>query len=126
MGTVLIADDDADIRELVVFKLEQAGHRALAVSNGLSAVEVAGASLPDVAIIDVTMPGMDGLEVCAALRDDARTARIPVILLTARAQAADTEIGIKAGATEYVTKPFSPRDLVTLVERILGAQAPRP
>jgi CheY-like chemotaxis protein len=120
MATVLVADDDSDIRELVSFKLEQAGHKVIGVVDGPSAVAAARELVPDVAIVDVTMPGMGGLEVCAALRDDARTAKIPIILLSARARADDTETGMGAGAVAYVTKPFSPRDLVQRVESLLA------
>ncbi len=119
MATVLVADDDPDIRELVSFKLERAGHEVVAVADGPSAVAAALESPPDIAIIDVTMPGLSGLQVCAALRDDPRTAAVPLILLTARAHADDAHRGLQAGAVAYVTKPFSPRELVQQVESLL-------
>jgi DNA-binding response OmpR family regulator len=124
MSTVLVADDDPDIRELVVFKLEQAGHRVIGVADGASAVTAAHDCLPDLAIIDVTMPGMSGLQVCTVLRADALTARIPVVLLTARAHADEGQLGLEAGAVAYVTKPFSPRELIRRVETLLGGPAP--
>lgn len=126
MAVVLVADDDPDIRDLVVFKLERAGHQTVSVPDGLAALEAARNSSPDLAIIDVTMPGMDGLGVCAELRADLRTAHIPVILLTARAQGTDHQSGIEAGALEYVTKPFSPRELVDRVDRILSDRMRKP
>jgi DNA-binding response OmpR family regulator len=119
MATVLVAEDDADIRELVAFKLHQAGHEVVSVADGLSAVAAAREKAPDVAIVDVSMPGLSGMQVCTALREHAATAQIPVILLSARAHAGDSENGLRAGAVDYVTKPFSPRDLVQRVESLL-------
>lgn len=119
MATVLVAEDDADIRELVAYKLQQAGHHVVSVADGLSAVTAARETLPDLAIVDVSMPGLSGMQVCTALRDHAATAGIPVILLSARAHADDSETGLRAGAADYVTKPFSPRELVQRVESLL-------
>lgn len=120
MATVLVADDDDDIRELVAYKLKLGGHEVVAVSDGPSAVRAAWETVPDVAIIDVTMPGMDGLAVCAALRADSRTAHIPVLLLSARAQVGDSRAGLDAGAIDYLTKPFSPRDLERRIMALLA------
>jgi DNA-binding response OmpR family regulator len=122
MATVLVAEDDADIRELVAYKLLQAGHQVVSVADGLSAVAAAREAVPDVAIVDVSMPGLSGVQVCTALREDAATARIPVILLSARAHPDDSESGLRAGAVDYVTKPFSPRELVRRVESLLEAR----
>ena len=122
MATVLVAEDDADIRELVAYKLLQAGHKVVSVADGLSAVAAARETVPDVAIVDVSMPGLSGVQVCTALREDAATARIPVILLSARAHPDDSESGLRAGAVDYVTKPFSPRELLRRVESLLEAR----
>ncbi|HEY3632811.1 MAG TPA: response regulator [Jatrophihabitantaceae bacterium] len=119
MATVLVADDDADIRELVSYKLQQAGHRVVSVADGTSALATAREIVPDVAIIDVAMPGLDGMRVCAALRDDATTADVQVILLSALAHTGDSRSGLDAGAVEYVTKPFSPRELLDRVTSLL-------
>jgi DNA-binding response OmpR family regulator len=119
MGTVLVADDDPDIRELVTFKLEQAGHRVITVADGVSAVSVARDTVPDLAIVDVTMSGLTGLQVCSALRADARTAQIPVILLTARANVDESRAGLDVGAVAYMIKPFSPRELVHRVDALV-------
>ncbi|HEY3716609.1 MAG TPA: response regulator [Jatrophihabitantaceae bacterium] len=121
MATVLVADDDADIRDLVAYKLQQAGHEVVSVADGSAAVTAARDLVPDLAIIDVTMPGLSGFQVCAALRAEAATAAIPVILLSARAHAGDSVTGMTAGAVDYVTKPFSPRDLVQRVEALLAS-----
>ena len=120
MTAILIADDDADIRDLVAFKLEQAGFDVTAVDNGLSALAAAAAEPPDLVVLDVMMPGMSGIDVCRALRADPLTNGLPIILLTARAQEGDVEVGFGAGADDYVVKPFSPRELVSRVEAVLG------
>jgi DNA-binding response OmpR family regulator len=120
MSTVLIADDDPDILDLVSFKLEQAGHTLVTASDGTSALAEARRSSPDVAVIDVAMPGLSGLDVCRELRADAMTANIPIILLTARAQDSDVEIGFEVGADDYLTKPFSPRELVSRVAAVIS------
>ena len=120
MTAILIADDDPDIRDLVVFKLEQAGFAVTAVDDGVAALSAARDDPPDLAVLDVMMPGMSGIDVCRQLRADQRTAGLPVILLTARAQEGDVEVGFGAGADDYVVKPFSPRELVSRVEAVLA------
>ena len=120
MHAILVAEDDPDIRDLVALKLSQAGYQVNAVDNGLAALSAARNDPPDLAVLDVMMPGMSGIDVCRELRSDDITARIPVILLTARAQEGDVEIGFGAGADDYVIKPFSPRELVTRVEAVLA------
>lgn len=115
-----MADDDADIRDLVVMKLQGSGHDVVAVGDGRAAVEACRDVAPDLVVLDVMMPGMSGLEACREIRGDARLAGIPVILLTARAQASDVDEGVAAGATDYVVKPFSPRELAFRVATLLG------
>lgn len=120
MVTVLLAEDDTDIRDLVTFKLRQAGYEVRAFEDGLSALASARDEVPDLALLDVTMPGMSGLDVCRELRDDPATADMPIILLTARAQESDIETGFSVGADDYVVKPFSPRELVSRVQAVLA------
>ena len=122
MTTILVADDDMDIRDLVAFKLEQAGFDVTAVDNGLAALTAARLEPPDLVVLDVMMPGMSGIDVCRELRNDRSTAGLPIILLTARAQEGDVEVGFGAGADDYIVKPFSPRELVTRVEAVLARQ----
>ncbi|MEV4282341.1 response regulator [Actinoplanes xinjiangensis] len=119
MTTVLVADDDADIRDLVTFKLEQAGLDVLAVGDGQAAVDTARARLPTLAVLDVSMPGLSGIDVCRMLRADPSTAGMLIIMLTARVQEQDVEGGFSAGADDYVTKPFSPRELVSRIQALL-------
>jgi DNA-binding response OmpR family regulator len=120
MATVLLAEDDADIRFLVTFKLEQAGHQVTGFANGMQALAAARKHPPDLAVLDILMPGMSGLDVCRELRRDPATAAVPVIILTARAEKADIAAGFAAGAADYIIKPFSPRDLAMRVKAVLA------
>ncbi len=120
MARIVVADDDADIRLLVALRLEHAGHEVTGVGNGVSAVETCRSVRPDLAVLDVMMPGLSGLEVCRQIREDPGIAATPVILLTARAQTADVDAGLGAGADDYLTKPFSPRELAARVDALLG------
>ena len=119
MATIVIADDDADIRELVVFKLRQSGHEVVPVGDGAAAVAACRERRPDLAILDVMMPRMSGLDAAAEIRADASLADLPIILLTARAQDADIQQGFDIGASDYIVKPFSPRDLASRVDAVL-------
>jgi DNA-binding response OmpR family regulator len=115
-STVLIADDDPDIRMLVRLRLERSGYAVVAACNGLEALELAAESHPDLAILDVSMPGLSGIEVTRSLRE--RNATLPIILLTAHAQESDVTQGALAGADAYVTKPFSPQELESRVRAL--------
>jgi DNA-binding response OmpR family regulator len=117
---VLVADDDADIRDLVAFKLEQAGFEVLAVEDGQAALDQARSHRPTLAVLDVSMPGLSGIDVCRMLRADSATADMLIIMLTARVQEQDVEGGFSAGADDYVTKPFSPRELVSRIQSLLS------
>ncbi|GAA4600354.1 DNA-binding response OmpR family regulator [Actinoplanes octamycinicus] len=119
MTTVLVADDDADIRDLVAFKLEQAGLEVITVGDGQAAVEQARMHHPTLAVLDVSMPLLSGIDVCRMLRADPSTAGMLIIMLTARVQEQDVEGGFSAGADDYVTKPFSPRELVSRIQALL-------
>ena len=120
MATVLVADDDTDIRELVARTLRSRGHRILAVEDGARAVEAARSGIVDLAVLDVTMPHKTGLEVCRELRAATSTAALPIILLTARTAEADEDAGFGRGADIYMTKPFSTRDLCEKVSTLLS------
>ncbi len=122
MARIVVADDDADVRMLVALKLESSGHDVVAVENGAVAVERCQAVRPDLVVLDLMMPGMSGIEACRAIRSDPLIASTPVILLTARAQTADVDAGLAAGADDYVTKPFSPRELAFRVDSLLGSE----
>jgi two-component system alkaline phosphatase synthesis response regulator PhoP len=116
---ILIVEDDPDIAELIARFLQKAGHRTELVTNGTSAVSRAREAEPDLIVLDVMLPGMDGLMVCQALRGDRATAAIPIIMLTARGDESDRVAGLELGADDYVTKPFSPRELTARVAALL-------
>ena len=117
---VLAADDDEDILELVTFRLERSGYTVLRAKDGEEALALALAERPDLAVLDVMMPKLDGFELTRRLRAEEATRRMPIILLTARAQDADLEEGFAAGADDYIRKPFSPQELRTRVQAMLG------
>jgi DNA-binding response OmpR family regulator len=117
---VLVADDEDDIRQLVRYRMEKAGYEVIEAADGEQAVSLAQQRLPALAIVDVMMPKADGYEVTRRLRGDETTSRIPIILLTARAQEADVQRGFDAGADDYIRKPFSPQELRARVQAILG------
>jgi DNA-binding response OmpR family regulator len=109
---ILVADDDGDIRDLVVFKLTQAGYDVEAVEDGAAALSSIEAQLPRLAILDVMMPGLSGIDVLRRVRADARLKDLEVILLTAKSRDIDVDAGFATGASDYVIKPFSPRELL--------------
>jgi DNA-binding response OmpR family regulator len=117
---VLAADDDEDILELIAFRLEHSGYTVLQARDGQEALDLARTSRPDLAVLDVMMPKIDGFEVTRRLRADDSTTRMPIILLTARTQEADVQRGFDAGADDYIRKPFSPQELRARVQAILG------
>ena len=118
---VLVADDDEDILVLVRTVLERAGYEVSAVRDGAEAIAAARQRRPDLAVLDVAMPELDGLEVLRRLRADASTSDVPVLLLSARVQEDDVARGFATGADAYVQKPFSPRELSDRVSELLGA-----
>ena len=119
---VLVVDDDPDIRELVTFKLQHLGHNVATENDGEAGLAAVYESIPDLVLLDVMMPKLTGIEVCQRMRDDARSANIPVILITAKAQESDVERGFAAGCDDYIVKPFSPRELASRVEAVLSRQ----
>jgi two-component system, OmpR family, phosphate regulon response regulator PhoB len=123
MTTILLVEDDPDIRHLVAYKLRKSGLEVIAVADGRSALRAAGASRPDLVLLDIRMPEMSGIEVCRQLRAGPLTAAVPIILLTARSRPQDLEQGYAAGATDYIIKPFSTRVLLERVEAALARVA---
>ncbi len=119
MTTILVVDDEAPIVDLVRFTLEDADVRVVEASDGAAALDLARRIKPDLVLLDVHMPRLDGLEVCRQLRREPDFAHTPIIMLTAAGQEADRSSGLSAGADEYLTKPFSPLALLALVEALL-------
>ena len=116
---VLVVDDEENIRMLVKFNLEKAGYEVLEASDGNKAIETAVNSTPDIVILDLMLPGIDGLEVCRNLKRHPRTAALPIIMLTAKSDEIDRVIGLELGADDYMTKPFSQRELVARIKAVL-------
>ena len=123
MARIVVADDDVDIRELVEFKLTAMGHDVVAVADGAAALQACLDQRPDLAVLDVMMPGMSGLEALREIRAADTLSGLPVILLTARAQESDVETGFDSGADDYITKPFSPRELAHRVDALLARES---
>jgi len=116
---VLACDDEEAIRELVSYNLAKEGFAVVSVSSGEEAIRAARKDKPDVIILDLMLPGISGLDVCRRLKEDPETARIPIIMLTAKTEDADVVLGLELGADDYVTKPFSPRVLAARVRAAL-------
>lgn len=119
MSKILIVDDDTDIRELITFKLESMGHDVVSEGDGEGGLAAAHSEHPDLVVLDWMMPRLTGLEVCMAMRQHEVLSRVPVILLTAKAQEADVQRGFAAGADDYIVKPFSPRELGSRIDVLL-------
>jgi DNA-binding response OmpR family regulator len=118
---ILVVDDEPDIVELVAFNLKAEGYDVITAANGLEALNQARAALPDLIVLDLMLPEMDGLAVCEILHRLPSTAPIPVIMVTAWKNELSRVIGLETGAEDYITKPFSPRDLVLRVNKTLRA-----
>jgi two-component system alkaline phosphatase synthesis response regulator PhoP len=117
--TILVIDDEKDLLELVRYNLEKEGYDVICASDGETGLDIAMRHKPALIMLDLMMPGKDGLEVCRQLRTDHRTNRVPIIMLTAKATEADRVVGLELGADDYVVKPFSPRELVARVKAVL-------
>jgi two-component system phosphate regulon response regulator PhoB len=116
---ILLVDDEPDALEVLGFKLRQAGYNALLAKDGARAIALARDERPALIVLDLMLPEVDGLEVCKILRRDPNTASIPIIMLTARAAEMDRVLGLELGADDYVTKPFSPRELLLRIKKLL-------
>jgi two-component system phosphate regulon response regulator PhoB len=116
---ILVVDDEEDLLELVSYNLAKEGYRVQCVGTGEEALDEARRGLPDLIVLDLLLPSVDGLEVCRLLKSDLRTARIPIIMLTAKSEEADVVAGLELGADDYLTKPFSPRVLLARIKALL-------
>lgn len=120
---ILIADDEPDVLQLVSGNLKNAGYNVLKAEDGLSALMQARETLPALIVLDLMLPEMSGLEVCKVLKKEPATSQIPIIMLTAKAEEVDRIVGLELGADDYMTKPFSPRELVLRVKSVLRRTA---
>lgn len=124
-ATILVVEDEPAIQELISYNLELAGHSALKAHNAEQALEMVRTALPDLVVLDWMLPGMSGIDFARKLRADKRTQGVPLILLTARADERDKLQGLETGADDYLTKPFSPRELNARVKAVLRRRAPQ-
>jgi two-component system phosphate regulon response regulator PhoB len=124
-ATILVVEDEPAIQELISYNLELAGHRALRAESAEQALEMVRLELPDLVVLDWMLPGMNGIEFVRRLRSGKRTQGVPVIMLTARADEQDKLAGLETGADDYLTKPFSPRELNARVKAVLRRRAPQ-
>lgn len=120
MAKILIAEDERDIRDLIIFTLRFAGHEVVAATNGEEAYALASKEGPDLILMDVRMPRMTGYEACERIKSEETTRHIPVVFLSAKGQEAEVNAGMEAGAEEYILKPFSPDQLTEKVKSILA------
>lgn len=125
MAVILVVDDEAPIQELLKFNLEKEGYTVLVAYDGPSALKIVEEKLPDLVILDVMLPGMDGMEVCNQLRQSPKSRDIPVIMLTAKVEEIDKVLGLELGADDYLTKPFSPRELLARIHARLRRIKPQ-
>jgi two-component system, OmpR family, phosphate regulon response regulator PhoB len=122
---VLIVEDEAAIQELIAVNLESAGHHVLRAGDAEQALTIVRQTLPDLVLLDWMLPGQSGLTIARNLRGDERTRGIPIIMLTAKSAEQDTVMGLEAGADDYVTKPFSPRELLARIKAVMRRRAPQ-
>ena len=116
---ILIVEDDQDIAQLVARYLDKAGYTTEILASGREALRTIGARVPDLLVLDLMLPHVDGLEICRAVRTNEKTAAVPIIMLTARAEESDRIVGLELGADDYLSKPFSPNELVARVRALL-------
>ncbi|OPX31209.1 hypothetical protein B1H10_09130 [candidate division KSB1 bacterium 4484_188] len=123
--TIYIVEDDPDIAELLQFNLDNEGYRTKMEGNGDKAFDLITRKPPDLLILDLNLPGLTGIEICKYLRENARTRDLPILMLTARTQEIDKIIGFEIGADDYVTKPFSVREVLARVQALLRRSKPK-
>ncbi|MDO8488515.1 MAG: response regulator [Candidatus Omnitrophota bacterium] len=116
---ILIVEDEKDIVKMLRYNLEKEGFKVIDARDGEDALDSAVRQHPDLILLDLMLPGMDGLEVCKALKKEVKTGSIPIIMLTAKSQESDKVVGLELGADDYITKPFSPRELIARIKAVL-------
>ncbi|MBI4367990.1 MAG: response regulator [Candidatus Omnitrophica bacterium] len=124
--TILVVEDEKNIVELVKYNLEQEGYRVLTASKGDIGLDLARKQKPALILLDLMLPEIDGIEICKILKQDDQTSAIPIVMLTAKSQEADKVLGLELGADDYITKPFSPRELVARVKAVLRRAHEKP
>jgi two-component system phosphate regulon response regulator PhoB len=123
---ILVVDDEENIRELVRYNLAREGYQVTTVGSGEEALKQAGSKPPDLIVLDLMLPGMDGFDVCRQLKNDSRTAHIPIVMLTVKGEESDIVVGLELGADDYITKPFSPKVLLARIKAVLRRREKEP
>ena len=124
--TILIVDDEPDVVDLLVFNLQKAGFKTVTAADGNVALQKVRTEMPALIVLDLMLPGLNGTEVCRQLKANPKTAGIPILMLTAKAEEVDRIVGLELGAEDYLTKPFSPRELILRIKTILRRSAGTP
>jgi two-component system phosphate regulon response regulator PhoB len=124
-ASILVVEDEPGIQELLKFSLGQAGHRTISALNAEQALKLVHEELPDLILLDWMLPGMSGIDLARRLKNDARAKTVPIIMLTAKGEEPDKVMGLETGADDYVTKPFSPRELMARIKAVLRRRAPQ-
>ena len=125
-GRILVVEDDEDILQLLKYNLAKEGYQVTGAASGEEALKVLKSNVPDLVLLDLMLPGIDGLEVCRLLKREAKTSQVPIIMLTAKGEEADIVTGLELGADDYITKPFSPRVLLARVRTVLRRRQAEP
>jgi two-component system alkaline phosphatase synthesis response regulator PhoP len=123
---ILVVDDEGNIRELVRYNLAREGYQVTTVGSGEEALKQASSKPPDLIVLDLMLPGMDGFAVCRQLKNDARTTHIPIVMLTVKGEESDIVVGLELGADDYITKPFSPKVLLARIKAVLRRREKEP
>ena len=117
--TILVVEDEEDLRDIVIYNLEREGYKTVGVESGEEGLELAISLRPDLVLLDLMLPGMNGMDVCRKIKQDSSTQSIPIIIVSAKGEEADIVSGLELGADDYLTKPFSPRILLARVRTVL-------
>jgi two-component system phosphate regulon response regulator PhoB len=123
---ILVIEDDEDIRELICYNLKREGYQTVAAAAGEEGLKAARSHLPDIIILDLMLPGIDGLEVCKILKNESKTKNIPIVMLTAKGDETDIVTGLEVGADDYIVKPFSPKVLIARIRALLRRKSDEP
>ena len=117
--TIVVVEDEADIREVLIYNLEREGYQVFGEADGIKGLKMIQKMIPDLVLLDLMLPGLDGLQICNHLKDNSTTHQIPIVMVSARSSESDIVLGLELGADDYVTKPFSPRELLARVRAVL-------
>lgn len=124
--TIVVVEDEVDIREVLIYNLEREGYKVFGEPDGKRGLEIIREKAPDLVLLDLMLPGLDGLQICRSLKADSETSSIPIVMVTARGEESDIVLGLELGADDYIAKPFSPRELMARVRAVLRRRTSSP